>query len=69
MVVMAVLVWRRCAALLLAAELPDSGEGEGPPGPDPLDLPGDGLSPWDLFLRDLPDAPVDDVVERAMASL
>lgn len=55
-------VWRYGASFLR------SGEREVPGGGlDPLDRPGDGLSPWDLFLRQLPTTPMDDGVGRTVA--
>jgi hypothetical protein len=67
MVLMAVLVLQRVNSLLAFSV--DAAEGDGPPGPDPMDLPGDGLSPFDLFLQSLPVAPVDDRVGLAVAAL
>ncbi|HEX3540096.1 MAG TPA: hypothetical protein VHT75_06575 [Acidimicrobiales bacterium] len=63
--VMSFLIWRRGMAML--APMLVQVEGEDPPGPDPMDLPGDGLSPFDLFLVSLPPAPVDDAVEAVAA--
>ena len=64
--VMSFLIWRRGMAML--APLFVEVEGEDPPGPDPMDLPGDGLSPFDLFLGSLPATPVDDRVAVAVAA-
>lgn len=49
MVIAAVCTWRIAMARLGLAggEPPDDG------GPDPMDQPGDGMSPFDLYLRDL----------------
>jgi hypothetical protein len=69
MAFVAMSVWR------VANRLLGPGEGEGPGhGRDPLDWPGDGMSPHDLFLRtlveesgSLPPAPVDNGFNRPVA--
>jgi hypothetical protein len=70
MAFVALSVWRIANRLLG----PGDGEGPGDGGRDPMDLPGDGMSPHDLFLRalvveagSLPPPPVDNRFDRPVA--
>lgn len=70
MAFVAISVWRVANRLLG----PGDGEWPGRDGRDPLDWPGDGMSPHDFFLRtlvaeagSLPPAPVDDRFDRPVA--
>jgi hypothetical protein len=69
-VLIAVWVLRYANAILFRPvdEGDEGGGGGGSDGIDPLDQPGDGLSPYDLYLGQLPAPPVDDRLLCAVAA-